>query len=240
MISFMSRAFALCLIVYAMAGYSSAHATSALYKRECNGCHSGPPTCNGCHAHGVHAITGDIVALNLVATTDKPEYAAGDDIRVTLSGGNQPRAEDGWAGVKIFDDKGVELAHDKSELPATLTTRAYEGMSKLYVAWIGHEYDGAGAKYGTPIGTTFGAGMRESFLAGQHLQERHIEEIVASNEFSVLKTPTVDASSTTPDGNSAPAPISSAGGGSADPAWIFGAALITALRRYRRYRISVQ
>lgn len=231
MFRFIFRAFALCLIGFATVGSSSAHATSALYKRECNGCHNGTPTCNGCHAHGVHALTGDNTALNLAAKTDKTEYAAGDDIIVTLSGGNQPLADAGWVGVKIFDDKGVELAHDKTELPATLTTRAYEGMSKLYVAWIGHEYDGAGAKYGTPIGTTFGAGMRESFLAGQHLQERHIEEIVTTNDFNVRSTSNLETSNTTTDGISEPG--SSSGGGSFDLFWLLGATLVAALRRRR-------
>jgi len=160
------------------------------------------------------------------------DYTAGDEISVTLAGGNQPLPENGWVGVKLFDEKGVELGHSKTEFPATLTTRAYAGMTTLYVAWIGHEYDAAGAKYGTPMGDTFGVGMRDSFLAGVHLQERHIEEIVTTNAFTVSTTPqSLSNSNATIEGEKGSAP--SSGGGSFDPLWLLGAIGI-GLRTVRR------
>ena len=232
------RIFMFCAASLACLVTSSAHATSQLYKRECNGCHSSPPTCNGCHAHGVHGTAGDTLALNLVAKTDKANYSPGDDISVTLSGGNQPQTQNGWVGFKLYNEKGVELAHIKSELPATITTRAYAGMTTLYMAWIGHEYDGAGAKYGTPIGTTFGTGMQDSFRAGVHLQELHIEEVVATNAFTVGSISPESTDVSTANGNTkigtdtGANKSDNAGGGSFDPLFLVSlGSVVRALRR---------
>ncbi len=213
------------------AGYP-AYATEMLFKRECNGCHSAPPTCNGCHAHGVHAKTGDAAALNLAATTDAKAYTAGDDIVVTLTGGNQATT-DGWVGFKLYDAiKGTALVHAKGELPATLTTRAYEGMTKIYVAWIGFDYDSAGAKYGAPMTGVIGEGLREAFRAGVHKDQVHIEEIVATNDFIVG----AETTSTSGTDTSARATEDSAGGGAFDLLWILGGFVAAARRRDRWIR----
>ncbi len=237
------RIFMFCLASLACLVTSSAHATSQLYKRECNGCHSSPPTCNGCHAHGVHGTTGDTLALNLVAKTDKANYSPGDDISVTLSGGNQPQAENGWVGFKLYNEEGVELGHIKSELPATITTRAYAGMTTLYMAWIGHEYDGAGAKYGTPIGTPFGAGRQDSFRAGVHLQELHIEEVVATNAFTVGNVTPESTDDSTANGSSkfgtGADNSANGGGGSFDPLFLVSlSSVVCALRRRAKSRLT--
>jgi len=239
------RAVALAFVGFSVVGFSSAHATSTLYKRECNGCHSGTPTCNGCHAHGVHNLLGEGTVLNLVAKTDKQEYVAGDDITVTLSGGSQPLPGKGWVGVKLYDDKGVELGHVKTELPATLTTRAYAGTTKLYMSWIGFDYEREGGTYGAPMGDTFGAGQRLSFLAGLHKDQPHIEEVVATNSITVGVNPDVQPAVQTevpPVGVVATggeskvtdsAANASSGGGSIDLIWVFGAGLLAARRRRR-------
>jgi len=225
--------FALSLFCFTAFGYSSAQATSTLFKRECNGCHSAPPTCNGCHAHGVHSTTGDSAALNLVAKTDKIQYAAGDDITVTLSGGNQPQPDKGWVGVKLYDEKGVELAHVKTELPATLTTRAYAGTTKFYMSWIGFDYEQEGGRYGLPLGDTFGAGQRLSFLAGLHKDQPHIEEIVVTNAISVGELPDVVVAA----GGESKVTDASSGGGSFDLCWLLGAGLLAAMRGRRCTRL---
>lgn len=244
MLHFIFRAVVLGIVSFSAVGFSSAHATATLYKRECNGCHSGQPTCNGCHAHGVHNLLGENPALNLVAKTDKQVYVAGDDISVTLSGGSQPLPGKGWVGVKLYDDKGVELAHVKTELPATLTTRAYVGTTKLYMSWIGFDYERQGGIYGAPMGETFGAGQRLSFLAGVHNNQPHYEEIVATNSISVavdaINVPPVaqpdnvvvvsgESESKASDRAANP----STGSGSFDLIWIFGVGMWAALRQRR-------
>ncbi|MBI3774427.1 MAG: hypothetical protein HY273_02540 [Gammaproteobacteria bacterium] len=223
------RACVLGLLGFSIVGFPTAHATSTLYKRECNGCHSGPPTCNGCHAHGVHKITADRMALNLAAKTDKTEYIAGEDITVTLTGSDAVGTDTGWIRVKLYDDKGVELGQDKTEFPAKLTTRAYAGTTTLYMSWVGYDYDGEGAMYGQPIDTTFGAGQRLSFLAGLHLTERHIEEIVQTNAFIVRdatqSTEVLSGIAATGESKS------TSGGGPLDLAWMLVMALFAAIRR---------
>jgi hypothetical protein len=217
-------------------GLSSAHATEQLYKRECNGCHSEREgiTCNGCHVHGTHASLGEIGALNLVAKTDRDSYAIGDDIAVTLEGGHRS----GWVGVTLYDEKGVSLIHARTELPATITTRAHEGMTKIYVAWLGYEFDLPGAKYGAPISEAIGLGMRESFRAGVHEDQPHVEEIVATNDFVVGSAPVSTTVSTTVDSGAAEAGDGETGGGGAlDFLWILGGFLVLAfLRRRDRWR----
>lgn len=226
------RVFAFFLFGFISLGVSSAHATEQMYKRECNGCHSGPPTCNGCHVHGTHVLTGDLASLNLVATTDKTEYGVGDEITVTLSGGSRPQAE-GWVGVKLYDAKGVPLAHVKTELPATLTTRAYEGMTTLYMSWIGFDFEQTGGTYGAPMGDTFGPGMRLSFMAGLHLNQPHIEEVVATNAFAVggASAAQLDMQADATGSDDA----SSGGGGALDLLWLLGGLLAVAFLRRRAH-----
>lgn len=229
------RMCALSLFGFSIVGFPTAHATETLYKHECNGCHSGPPTCNGCHAHGTHKLTADQMALNLVAKTDKTEYLAGEEITVTLEGSDDVGTDTGWIRVKLYDDKGVELAQSKTEFPAKLTTRAYAGTTSLYMSWVGYDYDGAGAKYGSPLDTTIGTGMRLSFLAGVHVNERHIEEIVQTNTFSV-RDPTETPESSTPDASTDRAANNgdgntTSGGGAFDLAWLLGLTLLLTLRR---------
>ncbi len=227
-----------------MFAWNSAHAYEDYYKRECNGCHAEREgiTCKGCHYHGTHASLAEVGSINLVAKTDRDSYAAGDDITVTLTGGNQM----GWVGVNLYDEKGVPLGHVRSELPATITTRAYEGMSKVYVAWLGFEFDTTGAKYGDPVTGTISEGMRELFRAGVHKDQPHFEEIVASNTFvvgpgSVSDTSNDGSNNDTGSGDGsnntgfAGKLAGEGGGGAFDFVWILGGAVALAFLRRRDY-----
>ena len=224
------RAVALAFVGFSIFGFPTAHATPTLYKKACNGCHSGPPTCNGCHIHAVHKSIDDGSTLNLVATTDKQEYAAGEDITVTLSGSDASGTDTGWIRVKLYDDQGVELGQSTTEFPARMTTRAYSGATHLYMSWVGFDYDQAGAIYGAPIGTTFGTGMRLSFVAGVHHDQYHIEEVVQTNTFSVRDTAEASSAAVAAEGENATA----SGGGALDLAWLLGMGMFAAMRRWVR------
>lgn len=195
-----------------------AYFTSTDANKNCSnsGCHTSttPPTCNGCHGHGTHESSAKN-SMNLVATTDKASYALGDDISVKLTGGYK---SSGWVRVNVYASNGTLLVSNSAEcphnassypascdLPVTLKTRAQAGMTNLYVAWMGNEYDAANAAMGAPITSVIAVGKRAVLPA------RHVEEVVLTNMFSVAEA-------------ASPAPGGGGGGGGLD--WVLLAGLI--------------
>ena len=64
----------------------------------CSACHGSTTTCAGCHGHGVHPDNGKD-SLNVVATTDKTDYIAGETVIVSITGGYRS----GWVRAKLWD-----------------------------------------------------------------------------------------------------------------------------------------
>jgi len=219
-------------VLPSMSHAQSSYFTQNAVEKNCSSsnCHNASPiTCNGCHAHGTRS-TIQSSAMNLVATTDKASYAPGDDISVTLTGGNSQVGSTGWVRVKVYASNGTELVSNAANcphnaasytvicsLPVTLTTRAVAGMTSLYVGWMGNEYDPAGVA-GAPITSTIGVGKRAAS------QARHVEEVVLTNTFSVADS--------TPTPTPTPTPTAAAGGGgSLDWLLISGLMVLFFLRR---------
>lgn len=207
-------------------------AQSSYYNTSCSSCHGAAPaspmTCNGCHGHGTHA-SGNRGSMNLVASTDKSSYVAGETIKVTLSGGMEPQST-GWVGIRIYDANGAEVskrnrdyrctrspasAATACDLPMEISITAQAGWTELYVAWAGNVSDSSGSPspaQGAPVTGAISAGSRAlKDQLGNQIAD-HIEEIIkTSNQFSV----TSPAPNTT---------SSSGGGGSLD--WLLISGLI--------------
>lgn len=195
-----------------------------LTDRGCRGCHTPPVTCTGCHGHGTHDTMAKST-MNLVATTEKNSYVVGDDISVTLSGGYKPTGwSSGWLRVNVYASNGTLLVSNSADcpynassypancdLPVTLKTRAVSGMTNLYVAWMGNEFDKTGAAQGTSI-SAIGVGKRAAPLPAP---TGHVEEIVLTNTFSVTTA------------------SESGGGGGGSLDWVFISGLL-GLRLLRR------
>ncbi len=181
-------------VVPSIANAQASYYTSTAADKNCFTCHSpSPVTCNGCHGHGTHG-TSVKDSMNLVATADKTSYAPGDDISVTLTGGYKAS---GWVRVNVYDSKGVLLVSNKTDcphnassyaatcdLPVTLKTRAQAGMTNLYVAWMGNEYDEPNAIKGAPLTSVIGVGKR---AASGGAPTGHVEEVVLTNTFVVAE-----------------------------------------------------
>lgn len=194
--SFISMGF---LLVPGVCNAQASYFTSTESNKNCSnsGCHTAsiPLTCTGCHGHGTHGTSAKN-SMNLVASTDKASYAPGEDISVKLSGSYKPTGWiSGWVRVNVYAGNGTLLVSNSTEcphnalsyaagcdLPVTLKTRAVSGMTNLYVAWMGNEYDEVNAAKGAPVSSTIGVGKR---TAPAPAPAGHVEEIVLTNTFSV-------------------------------------------------------
>lgn len=123
---------------------SDASARPGFFGEHCSLCHDNDnETCNGCHHHGPQ---------NLSATTDKAEYAPGEQVIVTFDGGNKT----GWFRAILYDQSGSEIdratgpthmGDDRQpnpvEFPVTLTAMAPSGAGQhtWEAAWWGSPYD---------------------------------------------------------------------------------------------------
>lgn len=123
---------------------SPAHAKPSYFTSRCASCHAAPvvATCNGCHQHG---------GKNLGAVTDKPSYAAGETVTVTLSGGSKS----GWIRAALYDENDNLLAESTGNdsgmggstfFPAILSAPAplTAGSHTWTMAYFGN--DGSGAR----------------------------------------------------------------------------------------------
>jgi hypothetical protein len=124
------------------------------FDTRCAFCHSNDTrTCDGCHEH----------KGTLSATPSLPEYAPGDPVTITLSGGSLG----GWIRAILYDHTGtaVDWAHgptwtgdDHQPNPVLFplalngTAPAAEGNYVWEAAWFGGNNDGSGhSEVRTPV-----------------------------------------------------------------------------------------
>lgn len=197
-----------------------ATANSAYYDSDCASCHGAAPanprTCTGCHYHATHPASGtgvvDVTQFNLVATTDKTSYTTGENITVTLSGGN--KSEESWVRLRLYAVNGTPLntTCTQCSFTSTLTTRAVAGMTRLRVGWYGNKFrEHVNAVYANNSGGT---------TIDSTTQANHTEEIVPTNLFTVTDAP--------PSGDTG------GGGGGSFDVFVLLAALFGAGRARRR------
>lgn len=119
-------------------------ARPTFFTEKCSLCHDDDnETCNGCHHHGTQSLS---------ATVDKPGYASGEQVTVTLDGGSQR----GWFRAILYDQGGAEIDRatgptntgdngqpNPVEFPVTLTAAApgEVGEYTWEAAWWGSPYD---------------------------------------------------------------------------------------------------
>ncbi len=176
-------AFAVLLFGYA----SQASASSSYYTSQgCSGCHGATATCNGCHQHGAHSSLNG--AINITGTTDKPTYAPGDTVSVTINGG----FKSGWIRAILYDQSMKELARSTGPTgmgggagyPVTLTAPAptTPGTYTWNVSWFGNYMYNPGSFQTTCSSTRITNCWKPSSPAN------HGEEIVATNSFTVASS----------------------------------------------------
>ena len=161
---------------------SPAKGNSSYYETSCAACHiTVSPTCNGCHAHGVHAGTAR-TGINLSGSTDKTTYGAGEQVTITINGGNQT----GWVRALLYDQEMVEIASSTGPdaigggpgFPIVLSAPApaKSGTYRWNAAWYGNRADTAGARFGP------------RWLPDPENLD-HGQEVVATNAFTVVAGP---------------------------------------------------
>jgi len=64
----------------------------------CVDCHGATTSCAGCHAHGTHPDNSKST-MNVSAVTDKTDYAAGETVTITITGGYRA----GYVRAKLWD-----------------------------------------------------------------------------------------------------------------------------------------
>ena len=152
------------------------------FDTSCAGCHQGvAPTCNGCHPHGVRTVPTQ-AEINLTAVTDKGSYGAGENIIVTVSGGN----ETGWVRVTLYDEKMEEMAQSAGPagigggagFPLSLSAPApgKSGSYRWTVGWYGARGEG-------PI-----ENIVPRWVPDPENPE-HGEELMTTNTFTVVAGP---------------------------------------------------
>jgi len=175
---------------------AQARATSSLYTSNCASCHStssaSPTTCNGCHFHGEHSSTA-ASDINLRGSTDKPSYAPGETVKVTINGGYRT----GWVRALLFDQNMKELARSScpgglgacttSVFPVTLTAPApaAAGTYVWAVAWYGNQYDIAGGSFASGNSST----LKVGFFTPDPNNSGHGSQTVALSSFTVTAPP---------------------------------------------------
>lgn len=162
----------------------AAHGQSSYYTTYCAPCHSSATTastCAGCHAHGTHSSSSKS-DVNLKATTDKTNYAPGETVSVTITGGYRS----GWVRAILYDQNGTEVKRSTgptgmgggTSFPIVLTAlaSAAAGTYTSKAAWYGNEYD-----LGDRGGTTF---FGPNWMPEPN-NPNHGREIVSTNSFTV-------------------------------------------------------
>jgi len=164
------------LAIFAFAAFTpGANASSGFFadptKGDCSSCHTGQTGssfCGMCHAHGAHP-NNQKSSVNVTAATNKSDYAPGETVSVTISGGYRPSQArailynqsmtqvaistgtpssgggpvnaPAWTGMTVngIATYGRTLSAPAPTAPGTYTWKA---------AWYGNLYDKSGAAFG--------------------------------------------------------------------------------------------
>jgi len=170
------------LVCAAVASWApNAEARDTYYGTFCAPCHGATPTtCNGCHHHGPSGNA---------ATTNKTNYAPGEAVTVTFTGGRSSGATVGGGWIRaILYLNNVEIARSTgtgsppsggSGFPITFTTTAptAAGTYTYQAAWFGNLYD-----------------------SGNTTNANHGEQRVSTNSFTVSAASLAGPMTVTPAG----------------------------------------